>query len=103
MPVRTLVIQRPGQQEQVGRTLRALRAAGADADHAGTDLAGAIAGADGPVWLVRAGAWPAHPGPVLTPPPSATGRPLVALGAVLGEPGVEPDGLASVYLDVEPA
>jgi glycosyltransferase involved in cell wall biosynthesis len=80
-----------------------LRAAGADADHAGTDLAGAIAGADGPVWLVRAGAWPAHPGPVLTPPPSATGRPLVALGAVLGEPGVEPDGLASVYLDVEPA
>jgi len=36
-----------------------------------------------PVWLVRAGAWPARGGPVSFPPPSRTGRPLCALGAIV--------------------
>ncbi len=103
MPVATLVIRNPGQHEHVGRTLRALGAVGVAAQDAGTDLAAAIADVDGPVWLVRAGAWPAHRGPVRKPPASATGKPLVALGAVRGDRGIEPDDLASLYLDAEPA
>jgi len=103
MPVRTLVVRRLGEQEQVGRTLRALAAAGVDALDAGADLAGAIAGVGGPIWLVRAGAWPTHPGPIPSPRKSATGRPLVAFGSVRPDPGVDPGSPASLYLEVDPA
>ncbi len=40
----------------------------------------------GPVWLVRASAWLAHEGPIVFPPPSATGQALCALGAVRCDP-----------------
>jgi len=103
MPVRTLVVRRLGEQEQVGRTLRALAAAGVAAQDAGADLAGAIAGVGGPIWLVRAGAWPIHAGPIPSPPKSATGRPLVAFGSVRADPGVDAGSPASLYLEVEPA
>ena len=46
-------------------------------------LADALRAGAGSVWLVRAGAWPL--GPYEPPPPSATGRPLLAFGAVLGD------------------
>src|SRR3954468_15035362 len=72
MPLRPLVFRCPAGPERVGRTLRALEAAGVAAEDAGADLAGALARAVGPVWLVRAGAWPAPPGPIPAPPPRPT-------------------------------
>src|SRR3954451_12936106 len=104
MPVRALVVRRRGEPELVGRTLRALATAAVAAADAGADIGRAIAGVGGPVWLVRAGAWPAHPGPITGPPPSAPARPLVALGAVNGElVASDPRGPASLYLESEPA
>src|SRR5262245_20934652 len=104
MPLRALVVRREGERELVGRTLRALATAGVVAEDAGADIGRAIVGIDGPVWLVRAGAWPAHPGLIPVPPPSATGRPLVAFGAVNGEPvAASPCDPASLYLESEPA
>ena len=104
MPVHALVVRRRGERERVGRTLRALAAAGIVAEDAGAEIGRAIDDVGGPVWLVRAGAWPAHPGPIAGPPPSATGRPLVAFGAVNGEPvAVDSYGPASLYLESEPA
>lgn len=86
-PVRVVVFAaRPGDRYRSGRTLRALRRRGFDPiDACGQppeELA-ALASA-GPVWLVRAGGWP--PAEVAFPPPSATGRPLCALGAVRPAP-----------------
>jgi glycosyltransferase involved in cell wall biosynthesis len=43
-----------------------------------------------PVWLVRAGCWPAALGAPAFPPPSETRRPLCALGAVRRCPEKEP-------------
>src|SRR3954469_20754462 len=103
MPPRTLVIRPPGEPERVGRTRRALAGAGIAAEDAGADLAGAIAGAGSPVWLVRAGAWPAHPGPLATPPRSASGKPLVAFGPVTPGGGDDPGAATSLYLEPEPA
>ena len=54
---------------------------------AGADLAAAIAGIDEPVWLVRAGPGRCIPAPIPSPPPSATGRPLVAFGSVTAPTG----------------
>jgi glycosyltransferase involved in cell wall biosynthesis len=74
-----------------GRTLRALRARGLDpfdasaiAEGAPPELAARLGA--GPVWLVRASAWPAHEGPIVFPPPSATGQALGALGATRPDP-----------------
>jgi glycosyltransferase involved in cell wall biosynthesis len=102
--VRTLVVRRTAERDLVGRTLRALDAAGVPAQDAATDLASALAGVDEPIWLVRAGAWPVHPGPIPSPPPSATGRPLVAFGSLSAARRVDPsDRPASLYLEVDPA
>jgi glycosyltransferase involved in cell wall biosynthesis len=105
MTPRTLVFRSPAGPERVGRTLRALSAAGVAAEDAGPDLAAALARARGPVWLVRAGAWPARSGPIPAPLPSATGRPLLAYGAVLPGRGHDPDvgAVASLYLEPGPA
>ncbi len=88
MPPTTIVFaSRPGDRLRAGRTLRALQRAGLDPvdatrapDATPASLAAHLTG--GPVWLVRAGAWPAGAGPIAFPPPSATRLPLVALGAV---------------------
>jgi glycosyltransferase involved in cell wall biosynthesis len=77
--------------------------AGVGADDPGTDLAPTIAAVGGPIWLVRAGAWPVGPGPISFPPPSATGRPLVAYGSVLTDREVDSQRPASLYLELEPA
>lgn len=102
MVPRALVVRSPGEPVRVGRTLRALQEAGVVAEDAGGDLARAIGRMGGATWLVRAGAWPAHPGAILRPPPSATGRPLVAFGATILEDGSDPGVPASLYLDREP-
>ena len=81
---------RPGDVDRAGRTARALRLLGASV----TDLAHEmwpaihrnIHESREPVWLVRAGAWPAS---FTEPPPSSTGKPLVALGAVHPAEGIE--------------
>jgi glycosyltransferase involved in cell wall biosynthesis len=81
---------RPGDRYRAGRTLRTLAQAGfaavAGCGLSAPALSREIAAAAGPVWLLRAGAWPAGVGPVRLPPPSATGRPLCALGRVCSEP-----------------
>ena len=103
MAIRALVVRRPGEHDLVGRTIRALAAAGVSARDAGTDVAAAISAADSPVWLVHAGAWPAHPWPIESPPASASGRPLVAFGCSRGVRSNDPGVASSLYLEVEPA
>lgn len=76
---------RAGDAWRAGRTLRGVRLAGLLAldcvGAPGQAIAEAIRAVGGPVFLIRAGAWPvARRLPV--PPASATGRPLLALGAV---------------------
>jgi glycosyltransferase involved in cell wall biosynthesis len=74
----------PGDARRKGRTLRALRARGLDpidaSESTSADLAARLGA--GPVWLVGAGAFLVHEGPITFPLPSATGRPLCALGAI---------------------
>jgi len=81
-PVRTIV---RGEDDAAGhlapRTRRSLARAGVLAEEA--TLGEALASAPDSVWLVRAGAWRARRGPMAFPPPSRTGRPLCALGAIL--------------------
>lgn len=80
-----------GDARRAGRTLRALRARGLDpfdGSRASSVELAARLGA-GPAWLVRAGAFPVHGGPLTFPPPSATGRPLCALGAIRPDFSVE--------------
>jgi len=74
----------PDEARHKGRTLRALRACGLDPIDASRTTSPELAArlGSGPVWLVRAGAFLVHAGPVAFPPPSATGRPLGALGAI---------------------
>ena len=87
---------RPGDEDRAGRATRALRLLGASV----TDLADEtwpvvfrrIHESRESVWLVRAGAWPAS---FTEPPPSSTGRPLVALGAVHPADGLEPGEAAA--------
>lgn len=70
-----------GSHELARRTLRALAALGIPSERcAGDDaaLARALWEAPGPAWVVRAGAWPVA---FAAPPPSATGKPLLGLGA----------------------
>jgi glycosyltransferase involved in cell wall biosynthesis len=69
-----------------GRTLRAIAAAGLQAEDvcslAPAALAQSLAAALSPVWLLRAGAWPVGPFPAAPPPSSASGLPLLGLGAI---------------------
>jgi len=80
---------------RAGRTVRALRAGGIPAEdvtgHTPAMLAGALAAAAGPLWLLGAGAWPATEAPFAAPPPSDTGLPLCAVGLVVAEPGRQRD------------
>lgn len=84
------------------RTLRAARRAGVEPlDFVGRSrdlLAAFVRENPGPLWLLRAGTWPTYPRPFVAPPPSATGRPLVALG------NAAPSGeIPSAYLDATAA
>jgi glycosyltransferase involved in cell wall biosynthesis len=68
------------------RTRRSLGRAGVfgeDGTGRSIALGETLLSAADPVWLVRAGAWLARRGPVSFPPPSRTGRPLCALGAIV--------------------
>ncbi|WP_437731803.1 glycosyltransferase [Sorangium sp. So ce1335] len=86
-PICAVFAETPAHRARAGRTLRAIRLAGlAPADLTAAPLAAAAeALAAGPVWLVRAGAWPALAALEADPfpPPSDTGLPLCAFGAVL--------------------
>ncbi|WP_437672441.1 glycosyltransferase [Sorangium sp. So ce131] len=100
-PICAVFAGTPAERARAGRTLRALRLAGLDP----LDLTAAPPGAAaevlaaGPAWLVRGGAWPLHGEPDPFPPPSDTGLPLCAFGAVLapfdagaaGARGAHPD------------
>jgi glycosyltransferase involved in cell wall biosynthesis len=83
--VRAIVFgSRPGDTDRSGRTARALRLHGASvadlAHELWLEVFRRIRQTREPVWLVRAGAWPKAA--FTEPPPSATGRPVLALGAV---------------------
>lgn len=87
---------RPSDLDRAGRSARALRMAGVSvldfAEASWTELLGRIQADARPVWLLRAGAWPARP---FTPPSaSATGKPLIAIG------GLEPS--ADIVADATP-
>jgi hypothetical protein len=73
-----------------GRTLRAFGGRGiCIADVSGEPaerLAALFSAVPGPIPLLRAGAWPVDADRLSLPPPSATGLPLCALGAVRAEP-----------------
>jgi len=91
--LRALVVgDRPESRYRAGRTLRALRNLGIDSDdltdRSHAEIAAGITASQQPVWLVRAGAWPATADPITPPPPSATGVPLCVLGAIVGESDV---------------
>ena len=78
---------RPSDLDRAGRSARALRMAGLSvldlSEAPWTELLGRIQAEGRPVWLLRAGAWPAG---LFTPPSaSATGKPLIAVGGL--EPG----------------
>src|SRR5262249_25855720 len=78
-PVRALVFAAaPADRYRAGRTLRALKGLGLIPEEFDPSRP---APGDGPVWLVRAGAWP-RAATLTLPPPSATGRSLCALGHV---------------------
>lgn len=84
MPIDALVLE-GGEPFLAARTVRALARLGIEATRAPESTAGAeLAERRTPLWLLRAGAWPTET-PRL-PPPSATGMPLVALGADRGDP-----------------
>ncbi len=63
------------------RTLRSVARLGVTAETCGDDLAGALE-SDEPTWVLRAGAWISEVPDVL---PSATGKPLLAFGAIRGD------------------
>ena len=84
------------------RTRRALRQAGLEtaAARGREALRAELAAHAGPAWLVRAGAWPVS-SRFEPPPSSATGRPLLGLGAVVG--GTEaPSWRRTGHLEREP-
>jgi glycosyltransferase involved in cell wall biosynthesis len=75
-PVRALVFTaEPGDRYRVGRTLRSLKGLGLVPE----ELDASQSLGDGPVWLMRAGAW-ARAMALTLPPASASGRSLCALG-----------------------
>jgi glycosyltransferase involved in cell wall biosynthesis len=75
--VRALVFAAaPGDRYRAGRTLRALKRLGLAPEEVGPSPP-ALGG--GPVWLIRASAWP-RASSLCFPPPSGTGRPVCALG-----------------------
>ncbi|MBX7186400.1 MAG: glycosyltransferase [Vicinamibacteria bacterium] len=93
---------RPGDVDRAGRTIRALRLLGASVADLSREAWDAIHreihASREPLWLVRAGAWPVS---FTEPPPSSTGRPLVALGAVHPADDIGPTEAASVSVWTE--
>ncbi len=89
----------PHDFARLSRTLRSLAACNVEPAIArdAETLAQALSVADEPLWLVRAGAWQTYPVPMRAIPPSASGRPLIGLGASTAK------GCPSIYLDPEPA
>lgn len=85
------------------RTRRALGRAGvaATTTRGPEALAEMLRSRDGCWWLVRAGAWPVA-SPFEPPPASATARPLLALGAVLGSSEAAASWRAAGDLEVGP-
>src|SRR6516164_6157101 len=81
-----------GDRARSARSERILRRAGCAVENGCELPPSAVAPrlVGGPVWLVRAGCWPAALGAPVFPPPSETCRPLCAAGAVRRCPEKEP-------------
>lgn len=96
-PVRTIVFADGVAALHLrSRTIRSLARAGVEArDHclsSAVALGEALASGDQAAWLLREGAWRVGTGPATFPPPSRTGRPLCALGAVIPASQTPPGG-----------
>lgn len=76
----------PGEVWRFARTERAIAAAGVPVARVTSraELAAELRAAISPLWLVRAGAWRVWLSSFPAIPPSATGRPLIGIGGVLG-------------------
>lgn len=101
-PIVVVYAAGPEQRERAGRTARAL-ADSAFLDATRAPLAAVARTLDaGPLWLVRAGAWPRTPLGAAPPwpAPSHTGAPLCALGAVCTPPGAAPPREASAWAEL---
>lgn len=76
----------PGDFHRVGRTERSLTAAGVSIEQEPALTAAALAGklraATGPLLIARAGGWLVEETPLAIFPASATGRPVIGLGAI---------------------
>jgi glycosyltransferase involved in cell wall biosynthesis len=99
-PLPLVFCAHPGDALRAGRTLRALRRKGLsplDAERLDSRALAAHIDPARPLWLLRAGAFPARPEPLLFPPPSATGRPLCAFGAVRALPDEPPSPGAKAW------
>src|SRR5262249_39012729 len=84
---------RPFDRYRCGRTCRAVARLARYVEEVCASTPAALASAllrwPGPVWLIRAGCWPASRS-LDVPPASATGRPLCAFGLVRSPPGTSP-------------
>ena len=91
----------PGEAWRFRRTERALAGAGVETERTTSreEFCARLRSADAPLWLVRAGAWRATSTPIPAIPPSATGRPLIALGMTLETGCAQAAGAASCYLE----
>jgi glycosyltransferase involved in cell wall biosynthesis len=80
-----------GDSARINRTCRSLRQAGLDPEIflSRDSLAVRLCAAQDSVLLIPAGAWLLHDGSLPLIPPSSTGRPLIALGALRDSPGAE--------------
>lgn len=84
MPIETLVVE-GAEAFLTARTLSALARIGLEAERSTrSELRERLAQRDAPIWVLQGGAWPARA--PATPSASATGKPLVALGAELDDP-----------------
>src|SRR4030095_10921648 len=80
-----------GDTAQIGRTSRSFQRAGCAITIVDSreDLVARLRAADGPVLLAAAGSWLVRSEPLPEIPRSATGAPLIALGAVRNSPDAE--------------
>jgi glycosyltransferase involved in cell wall biosynthesis len=80
-----------GDPARIHRTCRSLRHAGLEPEIflSREALATKLSAAQDSVLLIPAGAWLLHDGLLPPIPPSATGRPVIALGALRDSPGAE--------------
>lgn len=100
-PLAIVFSLRRGDWYRAGRTARAAGGLGMDAvDATGESpeaLGARLCALNRPAWLLQAGTWPCAVPPIAFPRASASGRPLVAFGRIVAQPGAMGDGDARAW------